>query len=84
MAGDHDRGTGIVAVVLAAGAGTRFEGAGHKLDAVIDDRTILDRAVGAALAAGIGPVVVVTAAQVATALPPRSSTWSTSGGPRGR
>ena len=70
MAGDHDRGTGIVAVVLAAGAGTRFEGEGHKLDAVIDDRTILDRAVGTALAAGIGPVVVVTAAQVATALPP--------------
>ena len=37
---------------------------------MIDDRTILDRAVGTALAAGIGPVVVVTAAQVTTALPP--------------
>jgi len=70
MPADRDPSVDVVAVVLAAGAGTRFEGEGHKLDAVIDDRTILDRAVGTALAAGIGPVVVVTAAQVTTALPP--------------
>ena len=66
-----DRLSGVVAVVLAAGAGTRFRGPGHKLDAVVaDGRSVLDRAVGAALAAGIGPVVVVTAGQLATALAP--------------
>ena len=41
-----------VAVVLAAGAGTRFRGPGHKLDARLDGRSVLDRAVGTALAAG--------------------------------
>ena len=60
----------VVAVVLAAGAGTRFRGPGHKLDARLDGRTIVDRAVGTALTAGIGPVVVVTARQIATALHP--------------
>ena len=49
---------------------TRFRGPGHKLDAQLDGRTIVDRAVGTALAAGIGPVVVVTARQIATALHP--------------
>jgi CTP:molybdopterin cytidylyltransferase MocA len=60
----------VVAVVLAAGAGTRFTGPGHKLDARIGDRTVLDHAVDTAVAAGIGPVVVVTARQVTTVLPP--------------
>jgi molybdenum cofactor cytidylyltransferase len=59
----------VVAVVLAAGAGTRFAGEGHKLDALIGGRTILEHAVGTALEADIGPVVVVTAGQVTTALP---------------
>ena len=63
--------SGVVAVVLAAGAGTRFRGPGHKLDAAVaDGRSVVDRAVGAALASGIGPVVVVTAGQLATALHP--------------
>ena len=48
-----------VAVVLAAGAGTRFEGPTHKLAATIDGVPVLDRAVRAALDADIGPVVVV-------------------------
>jgi molybdenum cofactor cytidylyltransferase len=60
----------VVAVVLAAGAGTRFAGEGHKLDARVGDRSVLARAVDTAIAAAIGPVVVVTAAQVTTALPP--------------
>ena len=61
----------VVAVVLAAGAGTRFRGAGHKLDAPIDDGSaVIDRAVRSAVASGIGPIVVVTAGQLATALPP--------------
>ena len=64
----------MVAVVLAAGAGSRFAGATHKLDAVLDpegpdQRTVLRRAVDAALASTIGPVVVVTGAPITTALP---------------
>jgi CTP:molybdopterin cytidylyltransferase MocA len=59
----------VVAVVLAAGAGTRFRGEGHKLDATLGDRSVLARAVDTAVAAAIGPAVVVTAAQVTTPLP---------------
>ncbi len=59
-----------VSVVLAAGAGTRFRGPGHKLDARLDGRSVLDRAVGTALAAAAGPVVVVTARQIRTTLHP--------------
>jgi molybdenum cofactor cytidylyltransferase len=51
-----------VAVVLAAGAGTRFGGPDHKLDAELDGIAIADRAVGAAVDADIGPVIVVTGA----------------------
>lgn len=50
-----------LAVVLAAGAGSRFAGAVHKLDAVLGDgRTVSDHAIDAAIASGIGPVLVVT------------------------
>ncbi len=52
----------VLAVVLAAGAGSRFAGPSHKLAVPIGGRTVLDRAVDAAVAAGIGPVVVVTGA----------------------
>jgi CTP:molybdopterin cytidylyltransferase MocA len=48
-----------VAVVLAAGMGSRFDAPTHKLDAVIDGRSLLRRAVDAALASKIGPVVLV-------------------------
>ena len=51
-----------LAVVLAAGAGRRFGGHQHKLDALIDGVSIADRAVGAALDAGIGPVIVIVGA----------------------
>lgn len=57
------------AVVLAAGAGTRFTGPGHKLDADIDGQAVLTRAVTTAVEAAIGPVVVVTAGQVRASLP---------------
>ena len=60
----------VVAVVLAAGAGTRFRGPTHKLDAPVGGSPVVERAVGTALAAGVGPVVVVTAGQLATALHP--------------
>lgn len=49
-----------VIVLLAAGAGSRFHGPGHKLTAVIGGRSVADRAVASAVAADVGPVVVVT------------------------
>jgi molybdenum cofactor cytidylyltransferase len=63
-----------IAVVLAAGAGTRFVGATHKLDAELAGRPLLLHAVDAALESGIGPVVVVTAGHVTTSLPPLVTT----------
>ncbi len=51
-----------VAVVLAAGGGTRWTGPGHKLLAPIDGEPIVVHAVRAAAASGIGPVVVVAGA----------------------
>lgn len=55
-----------IAVLLAAGAGSRFAGADHKLDAVLDGSTVAEHAVRAALDADIGPVVVVTGASTPT------------------
>ncbi len=60
-------------VLLAAGAGTRFAGTDHKLLAKIldgDSRTVIERSLANALAADIGPVVVVTGA-VADVVPAR-------------
>ena len=54
--------TPTIAVVLAAGAGSRFTGEGHKLDAPLDGSTVADHAVRHALESGIGPVVVITGA----------------------
>jgi CTP:molybdopterin cytidylyltransferase MocA len=62
-------------VLLAAGAGSRFHGDGHKLSANIVDRgservrSVVERSLSNALAAHIGPVVVVTGA-VADIVPP--------------
>lgn len=60
----------VVVVVLAAGAGRRFEGPGSKLAAAVAGRTVLDLALDHALAAGIGPVVAVVPAAGAYPLPP--------------
>jgi CTP:molybdopterin cytidylyltransferase MocA len=51
----------VLAVVLAAGGGTRFAGAGHKLLAERDGRTVVEHAVAAARTA-LGEVLVVTGA----------------------
>jgi CTP:molybdopterin cytidylyltransferase MocA len=62
----------IVAVVLAAGAGSRFRGEHHKLLTVLDGAPLVHHAIEHALDAQIGPVVVVTGA-VDLELPPRLS-----------
>lgn len=51
-----------VAIVLAAGAGSRFAGGGHKLNAIVGGRGVYAWALQAALDANIGPVVLVTGA----------------------
>jgi CTP:molybdopterin cytidylyltransferase MocA len=58
----------VVAVLLAAGGGTRFAGATHKLLAMLDGRPVFEHAVESVLAADVGAVVVVTGA-VELALP---------------
>jgi CTP:molybdopterin cytidylyltransferase MocA len=58
-----------VALLLAAGAGSRFTGTTHKLDSTIGGQTVFARALDAALESGIGPVLVVTGA-VALEIPP--------------
>lgn len=55
-------GTNLVAILLAAGSGSRFGGNGHKLHAEIGGRTVFSWALQAVVAAQIGPVIVVTGA----------------------
>ena len=59
----------VVAVMLAAGAGTRFAGPDHKLHAELDGRTLLARALDHVLAADLGPVLVVVGEAGAHPLP---------------
>lgn len=57
-------GRGPLAVVLAAGAGTRFDGATHKLLAPLRGRPVLRWAVEAAVASGLPTLVVAGAVDV--------------------
>lgn len=57
-----------VAIVLAAGEGSRFAGPHHKLAAVVDGHSLAEHAIGTALTADIGPVIVVTGAAGIAAL----------------
>ena len=52
----------IAAILLAAGAGTRFEGDIHKLRAPFRGLTVVQHALGAALEAGLDEVYMVTGA----------------------
>ncbi len=51
-----------VAIILAAGSGSRFTGGGHKLNALLGGRGVYAWALQAAIDANIGPVVLVTGA----------------------
>ena len=50
----------LVAVVLAAGGGTRFNGPTHKLLAPLGHEPVVHHAIRHAIDSGIGPVIVVT------------------------
>ncbi|HEY1116920.1 MAG TPA: NTP transferase domain-containing protein, partial [Acidimicrobiales bacterium] len=60
----------VLAVLLAAGAGSRFAGATHKLRAPLDGRPVLAHAIDALVASGLEAVVVTGAADVADLVPP--------------
>ena len=70
------------AVLLAAGAGSRFAGGTHKLRALHAGRPLVARAIEAAVESGIGPVFVVTGAEPLEDLIPagvtevRADRWS--------
>lgn len=52
----------VAAVVLAAGEGSRFTADGHKLTALIDGRSVLDRTLDEVCAAGFDDVLLVQGA----------------------
>lgn len=53
----------VVVAVLAAGAGSRFTGPGHKLQAALPDgSTLAARSIASAVASAVGDVVVVVGA----------------------
>ena len=64
----------IAAVVLAAGRGTRWAGPGHKLLADLDGRPLASHAIGAAAAAGLDELVVVTGSADLSAVVPDGAT----------
>lgn len=52
----------VAAVILAAGGGTRFDGAGHKLRARFRHSTVIEHSIAAAVEAAFDEVFVVTGA----------------------
>ena len=59
----------VLAVLLAAGAGSRFVGDTHKLRAPLDGRPVLAHALAALVESGLEAVVVAGAADVADLVP---------------
>ena len=66
--GDVNQVRNVLAVVLAAGGGTRFAGTGHKLLAERDGRSVVEHAVAAAHAALGNVLVIAGAAQLPSAV----------------
>lgn len=72
----------VAAVVLAAGAGTRFAGPTHKLRAELAGKEMVRHSIDAVVSSGIGPVMVITGAEMlGDLLPPpvtevRAADWS--------
>src|SRR5919106_4022739 len=66
MTGTRDRWPSVAAVILAAGASTRFGSSKHAVR--LDGRTMLERVVGKARVAGLDPILVV--APSAVGVPP--------------
>jgi len=54
--------TRVCAVLLAAGAGSRFAGPGHKLRADLAGSSVVARSLASVIASAIGPVIVVVGA----------------------
>jgi CTP:molybdopterin cytidylyltransferase MocA len=67
-------GVTTLAVVLAAGGGTRYDGPTHKLLAPLRDRPVVVWAVEHALAAGLDETIVVTGAVDLSAVLPEGAT----------
>lgn len=59
----------VFGIVLSAGAGSRFSGSSHKLNATLRGRSVVAWAIDAALAADLAGVIVVTGAVILD-LPP--------------
>ena len=59
----------VLAVVLAAGAGSRFGGETHKLRAPLDGRPLLAHALDAVVASGLEAIVVTGATEVSDLVP---------------
>ena len=60
--GPNEHTRRVAPVLLAAGAGTRWDGAGHKLAAPFEGTPVIEHAMRAAVESGLGTVIVVTGA----------------------
>ncbi|MEL0040174.1 MAG: nucleotidyltransferase family protein [Ilumatobacter sp.] len=60
--GSNERTRRVAPVLLAAGGGTRWDGAGHKLAAPLEGTPVIEHAMRAAVESGLGTVIVVTGA----------------------
>jgi len=60
--GPMDRTRLVAPVLLAAGAGSRWDGTGHKLEARLGERPVIEHALRAAVGGGLGRVIVITGA----------------------